>query len=271
MRRIRKTLLLGSATACAVGLLIACGTGYRTVLLRCTTYAEQVLTDSPLVYYKMDDTSVSGGIADSSGNGQTGTMGSGTLDLGQPGAFSGSGKSFHFNGAEYIRLNALAGVNKTAGQRVTIEVWVKWVPTVGDAHIPWGFQGTAGHSLADFVNAVTDNVGLASGFGELYGTQSTAGTRQNVWLYMVWDMFLRLETGSKMYINAELQSSFVMSAAEQNMEILTGNLELGRYYNFAGNFWKGYIDEFAVYNGALSLARIQAHYQTALGSLCTLR
>ncbi len=238
--------------------------GYRTRPLACvaTTYEAQVLADGPIAYYRMNDASVAAGLADSSGYSQTATLAAGVPTLRQAPAFTGSGYSIGFSGAEvFSRL--IANAHLTAGNRMTVESWVKWQPVGVAAYVPWSFRDLSDLTLLDFANSTPDYVGLASGHGDIWGLQNSTNAYRDVWLYIVVDFAVDgLQSLSKTYYNGTLFNASLQAGSEYTTSVLDGNFEIGRFYGGTG-FWIGQIDEVAIYGAALTAERVSAHYQAA--------
>jgi hypothetical protein len=112
------------------GELNACSTAYCTKqtageLALGNTYANTVLRDTPVGYWKLDETS--GTVAaDSSGNSRNGTY-SGTYTQGQPGLTGNSGTSTYFNGGatSYVSIPSNADFRFTTNNQITVEFWYK--------------------------------------------------------------------------------------------------------------------------------------------------
>src|SRR5579884_3764625 len=86
-------------------------------------YARQVLATSPALYWRLNDPAGSSVVADSSGNGWTGTVGSG-VTLGQPGALPADSSA----GAAYFNNTANATIRSSyspfvAGSQRTFMGW----------------------------------------------------------------------------------------------------------------------------------------------------
>ena len=260
---------------------IRCGPGVHTAtgcatVYRCKTYAELVLDDAPLAYYRLNESAAGSSVSDSSGNSQTATVISVAPTLSTDIPFTGAGKSYYFSGTEAFGRTPLGSLNTTAGQRITVEAWLKWQPSAVNGYIAWAIGGTSSpippNLLGNFAHLPTDTIGLASGSGELWGMQDAGltGIYQNRWMHVVWDMLLGPESSTKIYFDGVLQSSSLFLAAEQTLQVGSGRVfEVGRNLG-AANYWVGFLDEIAIYNGALSAERVRLHYETAAGRACSL-
>ena len=214
------------------------------------TYLDAVIADSPLRYYRLDETSGTT-VYDATGNGNNGTL-HGGYTQNATGALTGDADTA-------IVLNGTTGyanlplTSLPSGNSVwTSEAWfnINALPGSGVAMIAaWGSNATKSDAQL-YVNssgfaACDTNSGPAvvSGAISLHVWHHVAGT---------WD-----GTNIRLYIDGALIGT---SGA-------TGPLTLGSTYAGIGAWTAGYvnefngaIDEFAIYGTALSAARILAHY-----------
>jgi uncharacterized repeat protein (TIGR01451 family) len=212
-------------------------------------YSAQVLADSPLGYWRLDETS--GTVAaDSSGNGRNGTIDAG-VTLGAPALAGGSGAAMSFTGTgPIVRVSGLgaAVLNGPAGQ--TLEFWAE--PDPADAE--WIAVGLAPAS-ADELQRYSDGQGYWATFrtARLPGTPTrTSGAHHFV-------VSRQPGVGWKLYIDGTLVRS-----ADAGTFAISADLRIGfGESQFPTRAFKGRIDEVAVYNSALSAARVLAHYLAA--------
>lgn len=215
-------------------------------------YVAAVLADSPLAYWRLDETSGTTAL-DSSGNGKNGTY-EGSLDLGQPPLIT-NGKSLHCHGS-------IAGVNiassfsiPTATSPFTFEAWIKLTAT-GTRPIVSG-RTSSGSQQLDF--GVTSNhlyvQPNADNNTGLITLQSPGAVNDGAAHHVV-----ATRTTAKLwtlYIDGA-------SVATQSDGMTSGCTSLNVAYigkepvNLL--YMDGTIDEVAVYQSALSAARVLAHY-----------
>ncbi|HVT26923.1 MAG TPA: right-handed parallel beta-helix repeat-containing protein, partial [Lacipirellulaceae bacterium] len=206
------------------------------------------LLDSPLVFYKLDETT--GSIAnDSSGNGRDGTYTGGVM-LGAPGGLNDpSNYAATFDGVnDYIAVPSPAAF---ATSQVSIEAWIKPDPTI---------QTFATVAMKSTSNSWSDGYGMHWISGKLRffinsysGSYVEAAVPTGSWSFV---------TGTydgatiKLYVNGVLVASSNYSAPINNS---AQPLQVGRG---GGNnyYWKGGLDEVGVYGTALTADQVKVHY-----------
>ena len=193
---------------------------------------------------------------DSSGNGNHGAPGS-------TAAFSTDSKvgaqAGAFNGSTgYVTVPNNASLNVT--NALTIEVWAKsninW-----DAHTNWVYLinkrdlNSSGYGI--FIDSNTPRVG--------FSFVNTAGVGNYVYssnlLPKTWYHIVGTYDGSsiKVYLDGQLQNSVPASGT---IATNTLNLEIGRWRDWAKEYFNGLTDEVAIYKRALSATEIQQHYRS---------
>lgn len=226
-----------------------------------TSYTTEVLADSPWLYWKLDETSGTTA-SDSSGNGRNGTY-TNSPTLNQT-ALINEGASVDFDGTnDYVKYTLTSNFTGS----FTMECWIN-----NDTYsaYPGVFGGWTANSTGDYgTNLQLSNTGAFDiniarsnfTFWETnvggYGSIST-GTRYHVALVVD-------DTAhtAKLYINGTQTGSTItglgaVGLAANNKEIRVGSL------GAIGGYWNGKIQGFAVYNTALSGARISAHYNAGV-------
>ncbi len=240
----------------------------KVVLLddRRLTYEERVLSDEPIGYWKLDETSgTTAANLGSSGpaHNLTYTSNSGAYTLGQTSAHDSLGTAVGFeNGAG--AFDASWGSLIKANDQ-SVEFWFKMtgdannqqrlVSTGDRSASPSGFDIYAGGTMADGFT-----VGLC-----VYGVYQTNGSivvQGNTWNHVV--MVQGTDGVFKLYVNGQLDS---VTWGPSTIGAPASGLALG--YNvdpYPGDrFMDGELDEVAWYDHALTDAQIEAHYQAAPG------
>ncbi len=216
------------------------------------SYSAEVLADSPVGYWKLDD--ASGSFADSSGNGNTATA-SGTITYSQSGLITGSTSSVTMATAAHGEFGTIV----SSEADVTLELWVK----------P---DGTALTSKT-LIEAGGNGVGIAletDGSDQVVAYHADSGTTATSTTVLssgtVYHIALTSDAGvgMRLYINGSEEDSS-LSGTWGNATGTSGGRFCARDASSAGtvalgNGVTGDYDEVAVYNTALSAARIQAHY-----------
>lgn len=222
----------------------------KTILVNLVGYAQQVLADAPVGYWRLGE--ASGTVAaDASGNAHPGTI-TGGVTLGQPGAIADGDTAMGFNGPpgannSYVDMGA---VHHLTGA-LSLEIWIApgAVPTGEDGIVGTGYSG---YQLTDYLDGrVYFYIGGATGYLSVAVPQD--GTRHH--LVGTWDGTTGAN-GQKLYLGGVLvaQRAAIVSVLTTWSNFLVGKLsDNNRCFN-------GLLDEPAVYNVALSAAQVAAHY-----------
>jgi hypothetical protein len=220
-----------------------------------SVYRAAVLADTPLAYWRLDETS--GTVAhDATGHGHDGTY-VGTFTLGQTGALAGDADTA-------VGLDGVSGhvdvglaFDFSPSLPFTFEAWVK-LTTIDTTyrHVVTNMQyGVGGMPFTGtyivYVQSA-DKLGLerwSSGTTEL-AVESPTFTATNVWAYVVGTFD---GTTGTLYVNgiAQAAASSLAGTTASGVDVVWGDLLAGT------------LDEAAVYDHALPQARVTAHYAAA--------
>ena len=245
-------------------------------------YAQSVLADQPLVYYRFDE--ASGGIALNSGS--LGAAANGTynasVSLGNPSLVPAFGFAAGFNNSN----SAVAVPALGSYSQFTIELWAKpksfGVTSPGNPpHAAYNSIYTAdtwaaGALHTHFVNlsghyrqwqlAINGNNPL-----EVYAgnpvpipTINSGFFPTNAWVHLAatYDSTARIMIT---YVNGHAFSTNIYSTA---IPLNLAAAHIGAWIGTSStpNWFDGGLDEFAIYGTALPASRIQAHYEAAIGN-----
>jgi hypothetical protein len=212
------------------------------------TYLSQVLQDGPAGFWRLDETGAASPAADASGNGRSGTY-SGGVTFGQPGATAG-GTAVGYDGSSGATTIPDASPLRLNGA-FTIEFWAKMSSFVNTwpGLLRKGAAGTADGYVVWYTSNGTlhfkrGNLDIATPAGELV----TSAYRHFA--------FVDDGTNATWYVNGSAASSGQLAAS---LSAGTDPLILGQ----GDQAGKQLLDDVAVYNSALSAARIAAHVKAA--------
>lgn len=228
------------------------------------TYAQEVMVDLPSGYWRLNEAAGATTVADSSGNGLTGTVNGGVTFGGE--AIVAGGKSAAFNGTTgYIsvphdlRLTP-GGAGNTALADFTVECWIKGVSATSEVPLVEKF-GTAGG--AGFVGFLFDlNGSGVAGVPDLWtgsawtgGFPSTVNDRREHHI-----VAMLVGTTTQIFIDGVLVKTNTGVTANLGGSNAFHALEIGRRYDFS-LFLSGSLAEVAFYNHSFSPERVLRHYQ----------
>lgn len=213
------------------------------------TYADEVLADSPLAYWRLGESSGTT-LADASGNGRSATLTSGTL--GTAGALSGD--------ADTAITNPLVNIADAAWMEVTnitVECWVKFNSTTGGDQTAVSRYGADG-----FVWMVRRNSSLNIRVNfENRNVTSPATYANGSWLHVA--ATYSSAGALTLYVNGTAVAS--TTGGSPLSTATARKIQLGQYSDSAGTNLAGDLDEVAIYGSVLSPSRIAAHYAAGSG------
>lgn len=207
------------------------------------SYPLVILGDAPVAYWRLGDALGSSTVADSSGNGHTGTV-NGGITLGQTGAIRDGNTAALFDGSTgYVTIADNAAL--TPSVAVTLELWM--YPTDNtDTRMLIDKYSASGFYLV----RVGAELRFSVGYEELQFNPSAV----NAWSHVV-----ATYDGAtlKLYLNGVLVQSLASVsgvASSSGAPVLLGS------YNGLAQMFKGPLDNIALYLYALSPAQVAAHY-----------
>ncbi|SRR6266480_950260 len=210
-------------------------------------YSSTVLADSPIRYYRLNESSGTN-IVDSGSQAHNGTL-NGGVTLSQAGLiFADSDTSMLFNGTTgYISLPTTS--LPTSAGAWTLEAWVK-MPSSLPANFPVPLHmgtstGGASNATSLVYNAGTVSLGDGQNFLITGGTLVANGVYHLVGTYD--------GTTAKLYING-----VSIGSTTHTYTVAYGVSYIGN--DDSSDFWNGIIDEAAIYSTALSSTRVFAHW-----------
>jgi hypothetical protein len=246
----RPAQFVGAAIFVAVALL-----SVRTVVAA-ETYDQVALADKPIAYFRFDETG--GEVAkDASGNGRDAIYKGGVV-FSDPSASAKLGTAIAF-GADKSRVHVPRNQAFKFGTRdLTVEFWFNCRETVATRGDILSFKGE-GKDFALFKPVGNANLLSYAKPGRAFQAQ-TDPVKPGVWHHAA---YVRRENVDSWYINGELSGTATghSMAVDMNAEILIGTNHCGGPDVVDGyTMFNGSLDEFAFYDTALAVERVQAHY-----------
>jgi hypothetical protein len=206
------------------------------------SYSATVLADSPIAYYRLDDTNTAA--VDSSGNGYNGTY-EGTYTQSVTGLIAGdSDKATTFAGGDVIlQVPYSAGPTYTTTGGFSWECWIKGSGNSGNVVL----YGT------DFW------LGLSSGVPSYNGSLNGPTSIDDGAIHHV--VLTRASGVLKIYVDG----SVVATGGGGNTDAVGSGIaphhtDIAALHDGGSFHYSGTIDEFAVYNYALTQAQVSNHY-----------
>lgn len=228
-------------------------------------YADEVLIDGPVGYWRLGEASGTTA-ADSSGNSLTGTY-TGSYTLGRTGALAGDAntafqpRASSSAAAGYVNIGNPAALQITGDQ--TIEMWLRRLE-FSHRENPWNKAYAGEGTVTSEPNgAINYYYGTDGTDGATYQGFTTAGTplADSNWHHVV----LVRDLSSRMYLCWYIDGVLLNETPANYAAAKAGTQPAWIGDGYVESF-VGHIDEVAVYNKALSAERILAHYNKGMNA-----
>jgi hypothetical protein len=228
-----------------------------------SVYSSFVLADSPLGYWKLNEL-IGTVVTDSSGNLRHGSYGGG-VTLGVPSVLPRPAGEYaaRFNGTSgFISIP----LNLSALTAMTLEFWMKVASFPGGdklvAEFTTNYNVTEGGFIVD-PNPGAGAAQFAMAQASTYKTRNYTNPTINAWHHYVYQFIRGVGvTDLHVYIDGVIADGAV-SGADKTGTFANNTLYLMSRAG-ASLFLAGDLDEVAIYSGALSAARILAHYNAGI-------
>lgn len=217
------------------------------------SYADEVAADSPLAWWRLDETSGTAA-ADSSGNGRNGTYAGGSY-LAEPSLVAGSPYSVAFDGADG-RMTVAHASWMDVTSAITVECWVNFhaTPDNLDAIIARAYTSDQIAFLLDVASGK-----FRWGHYDMGAGPAISGTTTIAALTTYHVVGVKDATHYRIYVNGVEEANVADATA---LPVNAGALGLA-FLQGIGRYTLTKMDEVAIYGTALSAARILAHYNAA--------
>jgi len=220
-----------------------------------STYYDEVIADSPIHYWRLGETAgASNALSEVSGV----NMNNANVVFGVTGLLVGdSNTAASFNGSS-AWLNG-AGTERSGGD-FTCEAWIKTTPSASGSRVIWAEFNTYSENRGFVLYHNGQYLEIQASDGAALKTYRGTGVVNTGSIFHV--VGLVRSTAVEFYINGVLDPLTLNPGSVGNHAPTTSNNQIGAIANSAppGAFFDGVIDEVALYNTALSPARILAHY-----------
>jgi hypothetical protein len=236
-------------------------------------YINTVLADAPTGYWRFDETARTTAANQVSG-GAAGTY-TGTYTLGAAGALTASGDNdtaYSATGATSswdtwnpvggcvsLGSSALQGINSS--HDFSVEVWFNPSQTSLRGDVLNCKKGTWPNADYNDFGLITEG-GTVSVFhqvGNDGGNSQSASINSNTW----YDAVITRASGNvTFYVNGQVIDNFADSCSLTGTSVLVGANNSTNYSSYAAAF-SGSIDDFAIYDHALTASQVAAHYSAA--------
>jgi hypothetical protein len=224
-------------------------------------YDAQAKADAPYLYWRFGEPAGSTTATDASGNGNTGSVQSG-VTLGVAGAVPGD-TAADFNGTS--GLVTATSTTPTNQQTVSVEAWFKTTTTSGGKLVGYGNFQTGSSTSYDRHLYMTNSGQLLFGVGNKWlgptAISSPSGYNDGQWHHVVATLG---RDGMVLYVDGAQ-----VAASTASLPALGG---FRGYWRVGGDnlsgwpsrptsdYFRGTIDEVAVYTGVLSAGQVADHY-----------
>lgn len=211
-------------------------------------------TDPGIFYLTMDDADVSGTTyTDRGSGGNNGTAVNGPLTS-VAGAKSGLGQARSFNGSNQVLASALTDISFASG---SIAFWHNPTTTYNSStiQIPWSQQTSSLGGECSFQHYSDNNLYIGWWSGSVNGNRIVIAASATNWRQNQWDHFVYIwtPTTQTLYQNGVSIASNSLVPPVSN---LASSVKIGGRVSFSADYSSCTIDEFRIYDRALSSGEV---------------
>ena len=237
--------------------------------LTCSDFPARAQDTSLVGLWHFDEGS-GGTVADSSGKGNNGTINGATWATGQ--GINGS-NALSFNGSNnWIEVPHSSALDPGAGS-FSIEFWTKPAADVNGMPLS-KYRDSYGPNIGYYINlsASSNYIAIAFSGGDDPDHIFIVNTTSSILFDGNWHHFCTTLDRGDASLNLFIDGKKIQTASASQLGSVDwgGPLYIGRRLYGGSELWfKGQLDELAIYNRALSLDEIKAHYNAGAGPLNT--
>ena len=221
----------------------------------------QIPTNGLVGYYPF-----TGNANDASGNSNNGTVYGATLTSDR---FGNPNSAYLFNGTNsYIDLGIDATLNSILGD-FSLSYWVETDSTGGTVFASYSNQGSSAWRIISKIGGTATGGSIPfDGATTQFitgGTWQVSTTTSNLLTYLHWNnvVFTRSGSTTNIYINGVLKYTGIVSAGSiNNPTAPAATTRIGVNFPSSTEYYKGSLDDIAIYNRALSQQEVNQVYNT---------
>jgi len=236
------------------------------------TYAEAVMADSPVGYWRLGDapgstTAINLGSAGSSANGTyTNGPGRGIVHAGAADGWVDNDTAANFTGTSYVSIPEVAALDilgQSTGQ--SVESWIYFTGAPGANQNIVSVNAGGGKCGFDFYVVTSTQFRFSDNCGHAANFNYTFNTGQ--WYHVVATVGSGASSPESFYVNGTQVGSTTNASATWADNTGWGTINIGYISSWSAQF-PGYIDDVAIYNTALTPTQVANHYNARTTPVC---
>lgn len=164
---------------------------------------------------------------------------------------TGTGYALEFKSNNYVEVTNVP-VDTSAGAKTTVSFWMYWKGN--NNQMPFGWEQAYDLWLRN------DCFGFNTGQSNVLGISSKG--LENKWVHVVAVFYNGVPSSENnaLYIDGEKKDIFACRGSTTRSRSVTSKVHISGWAYGGGYYFKGFIDQFRIYNSALSSAQIKKLY-----------
>lgn len=233
----------------------ASGRTVSTVSTPTDTYGAAVVGDAPSLYWRLGESTTSGGAVDASGNDEAGSY-FGSTTLNQAGAITGGDSAIKTSTT--TDSGVTANSNSAAPQTYSVEAWFQTSSTKGGKLVGFAdrLSGTSANTDRSLMLLNTGRLRFVTGANGANYLDTTTAVNDNKWHQVV---ATQGPEGMKLYLDGTQVAENTVSASQT----FAGFWRVGGDKIWTGStnrYWSGSIDDVSVYPSVLRASQVSNHF-----------